>query len=104
METAAFLARPMPVRQAESVSTPESVTAETDISRMSVTSVFVSSAPSEGYNIDTIGFASANSPIAQDIDSAKVSASENMALFLPPSSSPRENFAETAGTVAAANP
>lgn len=72
MEYAAYLARPMPVRQAESVLTAASDTAETEVRRTREISVAASSSASVPYRRCTIGFAKKKSPSAQGTDSAKV--------------------------------
>ena len=102
--TAARFALPMPVRQAAKVSTPASVTAETEESRTRRIRSAVSSAEREEYKSATIGFARKNNPIAQGTASASVSVSAKKARFTAPCSSPRAMAEETAGTVAAANP
>lgn len=104
MESAAYFARPIPVRQAASVSTPARLTAETDVSRRSVTSVSASSVERCPYNMDTTGRASANSPTAQGRDKISVNAKAYRARVLPSSRSPRAKQADTAGTLAAAKP
>ena len=72
IDSAAYRALPMPVRQAARVSTPESETADTETSLKRETSVAVSSAPRLGYKTAAIGFAKKNIPRAQGIDKINV--------------------------------
>lgn len=104
MENAAHFAFPMPVRQAESVSSPASDAAETDERRRSVTSVSASPAVSDGYRSATTGRARTNSPTAQGAASATVTSTASAARRRASSSSPRDAHAATAGTDAATRP
>ena len=104
MEYAAYLARPMPVRQAESVLTAASDTAETEVRRTRETSVAASSWTNVPYKRRTMGFAKKNSPSAHGTDSAKVNRSAYAAFLRPPSLSPRATAADTEGIAAATKP
>ena len=89
MENAAFFALPMPVRHAAKVSIPASDTAETDVSRKSVTKVAVSASSKFGYKNAAMGLENANSPMAHGSARSRVTVSAYSARRLPSSFSPR---------------
>ena len=101
---AAHFARPIPVRQAESVLTAASETADTDERRTSATTVFKSLSERLAYKSLTTGEANANKKTAQGTESANVKRSASAAFLLAPSPSPRDALDDTSGIAAATSP
>ena len=104
MERAAFFARPIPVRHAESVLIPASVTAETEVSRRSFIKSALSCAEREGYKIFAIVGANKKSPRAQGIARRRVRSSVWSARIFPSSDLPFAKSPASEGTEAAASP
>ncbi len=104
MESAAREALPIPVRQAASVSTPASDTADTDKSLIRFASVRASVSDSEAYKSPTILSEKKKRTSAHGTDKNRVSVKAYSARILPSSSFPREKHADTEGTDAVASP
>ena len=104
MESAAYFALPMPVRQAASVCAHAKNAADTDMSRTRETSVSASPADMEPYKMRTARGAKKYSPAAQGAEIMSVIASAYMARSRPSCSFPFANASDTAGTTAAASP
>ena len=104
MESAAFFARPIPVRAAERVSIPARKTEERAESRKREMSVSVSCAVRRGKSRETIGRAKTMSPAAQGAESRTVTSRAYRARAVPSPCSPSAKLRETAGTIAATSP